>query len=1045
MSRAQARAEYARRLLERGLSNGHYLTVALASRRLARAVRALPADDPLRAECLATLARARQAGPAAAAPGQTSEESAVQQHNLASSLRIKFERSGQRTDIDAAVNAARSALASVPETSALRPQILSTLGLTLWLRYGVSGVVAEVDEGVRYCQEAADSCPPFDPARPGILANLANGLLRRFERLGQPADLDRGDVAIRAALKEAADDNGDRAVLFITLSNALRFRAELTGQLTDLDDAVDAGQQAVAANADGRAGGLPLSTAALALLRRYERQGNATDLDRAVDLGWQAVQAAKPDDPMRALYLTNVGGSLLRRFQLTRASDDLDASLDASQRAADAASGVNKPRFLGNLSNTLQDRFIRTQRREEIDGAVAAAAEAIKLAPADDANLPSYFNSLANSLRLRSQHEGDAADLDTAAELGERALRRAPAGSPAHALLLGSLSGTLLLRGQPADIDRAVELSGQAASAAPEDSPVRASYLHLLIIGLTARFKTLADQSDQHDGYDAGRRAVSIGTAPAAIRVQAALGWAQLAVEAADWGEAVRAYSAAAQLLPLLTASSLARPDQEFQLAQIAGFGPRAAACCLQAGRPEQAVELLEQGRGVLLARAFGPRDLTELARQHPDLAVRFAAQRNLIDGGASDIETLRERAREYEAIVAEIRQLPGFAGFLLPPRSADLLLAGAEGAVVLVNVSDIRCDALLITSAGVTPVSLPDLSFESTRDRLTQFLTALGTLTGSTAGADDLASAEAAVTDVLRWLWSAVAAPVLNELRPAQPTGEDGPWDRIWWCPTGLLSFFPLHAAGDHRTCFDPTPQTVVDRVISSYTPTLRALLNARRPGGSGSATTSSAGRLLLVAMPQTPGFTDLPGAPAETEALHARFAPGFLALTGAGNAGPQAATFDNVSAALPGFPLAHFACHAASRLDNPSASLLLLTDYADRPLTVLRIQQLHLDRAELAFLSACSTARTGIRLPDESINLASAFQLAGFRRVIASLWPVDDRVAVRLAGFFYENLEAAGTAESAAAALHRAVRRLRRTHADQPSMWAAHMHSGN
>jgi tetratricopeptide (TPR) repeat protein len=1086
LSRAQVKAEYARRLLERGLSNGHHLTVVLATQRLERAVRSLPADDPLRAQCLALLAEPRQvrwqasgslgdldelieARQAAAAHDQAPEEVAVRQHDLANSLRIKFERSGHLADINAAVSAARAALASVSETDALRPRILSMLGLALWLRFGVSGVVGDVNEGVRYCQEAADTCPLSDEVRPGILTNLANGLLRRFERLGRPADLDSAVTAIRTAATQAPADNRDRAVMLVTLSNALRFRAELTGDLADLDEAVDAGQQAVAANADGRAGGLPLSTAALALLRRYERRGTAADLDRAVDLGWLAVQATKADDPMHALYLTNVGGSLLRRFQLTGASDDLDASLDANRQAADAAVGVNKPRFLGNLSNTLQDRFIRTQQREDIDRALAAATDAIKLAPADDANLPSYFNSLANSLRLRSQHTGDTADLDTAAEFGERALSRAPAGSPVHAMLLGSLSGTLLLRGQPTDIDRAVELSRQAATAAPDDSPVRAAYLNLLIGGLTARFKNQANQADQHDGYDAGRQAVSIATAAAAVRVQAALGWGQLAVEAADWAEAVDAYTAAAELLPLLTARSLARPDQEFQLAQIAGFGPRAAACCLEANRPDLAVELLEQGRGVLLAQAFGPRDLTELSRQHPDLAKRFAAQRNLLEAGASDIETLRQQAREHEAIVAEIRRLPGFASFLLPPRSADLLRAAARGAVVLVNVSDIRCDALLVTSAGVTAVRLPDLSLESARDRLAQFLIAVGTLMNRGTPADDLDSAEAAVRGVLSWLWTAIAAPVLAELRPAKPASEDGPWDRIWWCPSGLLSFLPLHAAGDHETCFDETPRTVLDRVISSYTPTLRALLHARRPAESGTADSSTAergvtergavargatrsgtagdgaDRLLLVAMPQTPGFADLPGTPAEAESLQARFAPRFLALTGEGTAGQQGATYDSVSAALPGYPLAHFACHAASRLDNPSASFLVLKDYADRPLTVLSIEQLHLDRAELAFLSACSTARTGLRLPDESINLASAFQLAGFRRVIATLWPVDDRIAVRLADRFYQNLQAAGTADSAAAALHRAVRRLRRTHVDQPSMWAAHIHSGS
>jgi CHAT domain-containing protein len=158
----------------------------------------------------------------------------------------------------------------------------------------------------------------------------------------------------------------------------------------------------------------------------------------------------------------------------------------------------------------------------------------------------------------------------------------------------------------------------------------------------------------------------------------------------------------------------------------------------------------------------------------------------------------------------------------------------------------------------------------------------------------------------------------------------------------------------------------------------------------------------------------------------------------------GSQLATNGSVSAALPLYPWAHFACHATNRLDDPSASCLLLDDYADRPLTVLSVAGLSLEHAQLAFLSACSTARTGTALPDEAINLASAFQLAGYRRVVATLWPVDDRLAVRLAGMFYEMLSSAGKVDVAASALHHAIRRLRATHADQPSMWAAHMYSG-
>ncbi len=49
---------------------------------------------------------------------------------------------------------------------------------------------------------------------------------------------------------------------------------------------------------------------------------------------------------------------------------------------------------------------------------------------------------------------------------------------------------------------------------------------------------------------------------------------------------------------------------------------------------------------------------------------------------------------------------------------------------------------------------------------------------------------------------------------------------------------------------------------------------------------------------------------------------------------------------------------------------------------------------------------ARPGGRLADEAVRLASAFQLAGYRHVIATLWPIGDRHAVNLAARIYTTL---------------------------------------
>jgi hypothetical protein len=95
---------------------------------------------------------------------------------------------------------------------------------------------------------------------------------------------------------------------------------------------------------------------------------------------------------------------------------------------------------------------------------------------------------------------------------------------------------------------------------------------------------------------------------------------------------------------------------------------------------------------------------------------------------------------------------------------------------------------------------------------------------------------------DVLAWLWDTVAAPVMQHLGHTVPVAVGSGWPRVWWILTGPPSALPVHAAGYHDS--GPGQDSVLDRVVSSYTPTLRTLRHARRPR----PTASSADGALVV-----------------------------------------------------------------------------------------------------------------------------------------------------------------------------------------------------
>jgi tetratricopeptide (TPR) repeat protein len=143
------------------------------------------------------------------------------------------------------------------------------------------------------------------------------------------------------------------------------------------------------------------------------------------------------------------------------------------------------------------------------------------------------------------------------------------------------------------------------------------------------------------------------------------------------------------------------------------------------------------------------------------------------------------------------------------------------------------------------------------------------------------------------------------------------------------------------------------------------------------------------------------------------------------------EAATLATLQALAPQADVIHFACHAQFRADNPTFSALHLHDAA---LSVDVAQTLHLSRSTVV-LSACETALADQGSGDEMVGLVRAFLVAGAARVVASLWPVDDRITARFMTCFYAAL-ARDTAP--AVALREAQHEIRRDH-PHPGHWAA------
>jgi hypothetical protein len=863
-------------------------------------------------------------------------------------------------------------------------------------------------------------------------------------------------AAIAAALDRlAGPKQADQSLSSEELTAAHRYAAdqvrvaERDPDPAVLASALKAADAAVAATPAGllpyRAGGLANLGTLLRL--RYERAGALQDLHDAVGALRQAEAAAGSTHPDRAAIVSALGVVLRERFERAGSLADLQESVGLGRAAVAATpdADFNQGGRLSNLGIALRLRFERTGVPGDLDEAIGMHRRAVSVTPPGHPGSAIFLTGLGNALSARYDQSGDEADLRALVAAHEAALAAAGPADERRARLLTSL-GTALTRsyeanGNAEDADRAVELLDAAAAFLPVDHSGQTAVRYQLGQVLWARHERSGQGGDAAAAVAHYRAAARNASGPPRLRLQAAVAWGWHAVTAADPGQAAHGYAAAVELLPALAPRQLARGDAEHGLTRYPGLASDAAACALADGDAERAVALLELGRGILLGQALqGRTELAELAEHAPGLARRLAELRAALaagddaDAADADADSAADRrhalAAEWDDLLSRIRALPGREHFLRPPPLQQLLQHAERGPVVLVNVSRYRCDALILTPAGLRVVPLPRLTLGELIEAADRFLTALDRLAhpAGTGGAGRLEH-ERTLAAGLAWLWDTVAEPVLDALGLAGPPPPGAPWPRVWWVPTGPLAFLPLHAAG-HPGARDG--RSVLDRAVSSYAPTVRALAHARRPAAGGT------GRYLVVAMPETPGASPLRGARREGATL-AGLLPGARLLSG------SQATRDAVVAGLQEHDWLHFCGHGYADPVSPSASRLLVHDHAGHPLTVTDISRLELREAELAFLSACTTARGGLALADEALHLASAVQLAGYRHVVGTLWAIDDALAARTAERVYAGLGAPHpVADGAARAVHAAVRAARDEYPAMPSLWAAHVHVG-
>jgi len=905
----------------------------------------------------------------------------------ASSLRDEFQRTNSLESLNEAISVGAEAVIITPRDHKHLALYLGNHAIHLGDRFARRNFLEDLETCIEMEREAIRIIGLDHADRSGHLAYLSARMGDRFKARSQPSDLDEAIRLAEEALKFTSGDHRDYAARLNNLATQLGDKYYQTRSLTDLDRAISLGREAkevCSGLKDQRDLARYSNNLATRLGDRFIAEELMADCNEAIQLAEEAIQLAQNAattgpavNEQLASYNTTMCILLGYRFTRTKLEDDLENSLQHAE-AAVGLTDLGHPMRAGRLTNLavrLGDRFQWRKKREDLEAAISYGRVVLEIVESGNRRRGLHLSNLGAWLReLWHLQRDDLAPLNEAINLGMEAV----------------------------DVINT-----------PTDHPERARRLQNVGHRLVDRYLRNKDNKDYEDASACFHDALTAANSSTKVRVSAGEDAMELHAGVHNWSRAYEIAKEVISLIRRLPARSLEDSDKQYILSQVTGLAADAGAIALNAGKDAAtAVNLLEHGRGVLATSLEEIRiDVNDLQARDPALAAQFTRLQATLDASMGESRALQTAAdirhqagRDLDDLLVRIRTLTGFERFLLPLEDAELRGAASCGPIIVVNVSRYRCDTLIIEPESIWSLPLPKLRMEDVVGKRQ--------------------AAELGAIEMLGWLWEAVAYPVLDKLKLVRQQ-DSNEWPSVWWILTGPLSRFPIHAAGRYT---GEHSDSVMDRVISSYGSSIKAIVHGRARQNRVLMPEAKL-EALLIAMKDTPGLQS-DGARlyyAEAEILSVREICEQIGL----QILDQKRQKEEVIDALSHCHIFHFAGHGETSMKDPADSKLLLDDWESTPMTVAHLRRINLRRTMpfLAYLSACNTGQVSQeQYLDEGVHLIGAFQLAGFRHVIGTLWEVNDKLCVTMAKMTYESIrDGAMSDRSVREGLHHASRELR------------------
>ncbi|KZV68446.1 hypothetical protein PENSPDRAFT_634330 [Peniophora sp. CONT] len=1003
------------------------------------------------------------------------------QTQFALALGYQYERSGSLDDLEKNLSACRRALDLTPHGHPDMSDRLFDLGVSLVKRFRCLGELDDHESALSAYRSAADLMSDDYPAV-NRLQELAELLSQRYHRLGILDDLQSAIKASRHAIELQLDEDPAKAQGLVAYAYYLDIRFQRLGGSEDLDNGIYAYQCALELTPDDD----PNQSERLYIYgdllgQRFMRQRRLDDIANSIAMKRCAIELLPDEDTKKLERLDGLAVAFNQRYEHYRDPDDLSHSISIFKHVIETSRGDHpaaKATQLKNLGERLHRRHERLGQLADLEDAISTYEHVLRLTSDDDPLCQGILADLGTMWHSRFDLFGIPNDLEIALSYERRSIELAPDGSSKKPIQIANYGRFLKSRfmrfTEVSDLNKAILTQKRALELMPDNDRDKLAVSSNFVETLQTRYRYLKDPDDLEPveyyvaaaGQPLGDPLQCLKSVAQALRLLA-LGPHESSMLL------LSAFSLLLNVIPEVVWLGYSLERRFAESSRIGEALTAAVSAVIRAKNLELALEGLEVGRTIVWSQVLSLRTPIDNLRDcRPDLALALQDLHALflrrsesplplhthtsaiVESGASEnisdifdtsaADQLRQLAIKYKQLLAEIRSCDGFGDFLRP-KPFQHLMSGAEqstnGPVIFVNIFN-QCDALIIEGSSVRVKELPALSgtFVDKLSVIWQGYLQASNVRGRAVLNQSVAQSRkiSGHVRVLEQLWTWIVRPIFEALDLV--SASSGELVHITWCPTGSLTQLPLHAAGIYSESSGPR---AFDFAVSSYTPSLTALLNCRAE----LASLHSAPSMLVVTQSETPGQKALPSVEDERVRIHQLLSETQISSTVLSD---HEATVHAVHPALTQHSWVHLSCHASQNAHDPTQSAFHLHD---GPLTLRTLMGTELvANAELAFLSACQTATGDWKIPEESAHLAAGMLAVGFKGVVASMWSIQDRDAPMVVEEYYKRLlelrraGVVGKRETGAAhALHEAVKRLRADVGEQNFIrWAPFVHFG-